>query len=310
MIDWIWFGAGVAILVIAGDRLVNSALRLSTVLGMSALGAGALIVGFGTSLPELVTSLDASFQGYPGAAIGNVVGSNIANLMLVLGLSVLWRPAEVERKNFLRDAAWLLGATAVVVALMQLEVLGRLSGLALTLGIAWYIYDSMRASRILPTEAEAGESDGEARVSPWVDGLIVAAGIAGLALGAHLLVTGAVGVAAQIGISESVMGIVLLALGTSLPELVVTVVALIRGSSDLAVGNVIGSTLFNLLGILGVAALVKPLPVPMEMAGLHVWVMAAAVVATIVFMYSGKRLSRSEGGLLLCAYPAYLYAAI
>lgn len=304
MLDYILFASGLIVLVVGGDKLVASATRVARRFGMSKLATGVVIVGLGTSLPELLTSVDANLQGYPGAALGNVVGSNIANLLLVLGVGALWLPVAFHPRQGRRDIAWVLATGALAVGIAHLAVIERWTGVLLLAALGAYLYSVLR-------EPEAGEivdvsADETADNALPVDLALVAVGIAALSGGAHVLVSGAMGIAAQLGISETTTGIVLLALGTSLPELTVTVVSLMRGNAELAAGNVLGSTLFNILGVLGVTALVAPVPVPAEVADTHIWVMAGAMVAFAVVARSSWRITRLEGALLTASYPVYL----
>ena len=304
MLDYVLFASGLIVLVIGGDKLVASATRVARRFGMSKLATGVVIVGLGTSLPELLTSVDANLQGYPGAALGNVVGSNIANLLLVLGVGALWLPVAFHPRQGRRDIAWMLTTGALAVGIAHLAVIERWTGVLLLAALRAYLYSVLR-------EPQAGETvdvsaDETADNALPVDLALVAVGIAALSGGAHVLVSGAMGIAAQLGISETTTGIVLLALGTSLPELTVTVVSLMRGNAELAAGNVLGSTLFNILGVLGVTALVAPIPVPAEVADTHLWVMAGAMVAFAVVARSSWRITRLEGALLTASYPVYL----
>ncbi len=304
MLDYVLFASGLIVLVIGGDKLVASATRVARRFGMSKLATGVVIVGLGTSLPELLTSVDANLQGYPGAALGNVVGSNIANLLLVLGVGALWLPVAFHPRQGRRDIAWMLTTGALAVGIAHLAVIERWTGVLLLAALRAYLYSVLR-------EPQAGETvdvsaDETADNALPVDLALVAVGIAALSGGAHVLVSGAMGIAAQRGISETTTGIVLLALGTSLPELTVTVVSLMRGNAELAAGNVLGSTLFNILGVLGVTALVAPIPVPAEVADTHIWVMAGAMVAFAVVARSSWRITRLEGALLTASYPVYL----
>ena len=304
MLDYVLFASGLIVLVIGGDKLVASATRVARRFGMSKLATGVVIVGLGTSLPELLTSVDANLQGYPGVALGNVVGSNIANLLLVLGVGALWLPVAFHPRQGRRDIAWVLTTGALAVGIAHLAVIERWTGVLLLAALGAYLYSVLR-------EPQAGETvdvsaDETADNALPVDLALVAVGIAALSGGAHVLVSGAMGIAAQLGISETTTGIVLLALGTSLPELTVTVVSLMRGNAELAAGNVLGSTLFNILGVLGVTALVAPIPVPAEVADTHIWVMAGAMVAFAVVARSSWRITRLEGALLTASYPVYL----
>jgi cation:H+ antiporter len=302
MSNYALFGIGLAILVVGGDRLVASAARLARHLGISDLASGVVIVGFGTSLPELLTSVDANLQGYAGAAIGNIVGSNIANLLLVLGVGAMCLPVAFKPKQARRDIAWMLATGTGAVVMVQYTTIERWMGAVLLAGLVSYLVSVLRASKpASPAPANEGE-----RGSARIDCLLVIVGITALAGGAHLLVLGAMGIANQLGISETTTGIVLLALGTSLPELTVTVVSLIRGNTEMAAGNVLGSTLFNILGVLGATALVAPLAVPVDVSSTHIWVMASAMVAFTVVVRSGWRITRLEGFVLAVSYPLYL----
>ena len=304
MLDYVLFASGLIVLVIGGDKLVASATRVARRFGMSKLATGVVIVGLGTSLPELLTSVDANLQGYPGAALGNVVGSNIANLLLVLGVGALWLPVAFHPRQGRRDIAWVLATGALAVGIAHLAVIERWTGVLLLAALGAYLYSVFREPQAAETVDVSADETADNALP--VDLALVAVGIAALSGGAHVLVSGAMGIAAQLGISETTTGIVLLALGTSLPELTVTVVSLMRGNAELAAGNVLGSTLFNILGVLGVTALVAPIPVPAEFADTHIWVMAGAMVAFAVVARSSWRITRLEGALLTASYPVYL----
>lgn len=303
--------AGLVGLVVGGDLLIRGAVGVARRLNLSPLVIGLTLVGFGTSTPELVTSVQAALAGSPGLAVGNVVGSNIANVLLILGIACLIRPAAVSRAAFLRDGGALVLATLACLGLALSGSVGRLSGGLLVAALALFLAATLFVERRRPSPA-GRVYERESEGLPPTAGRtgvalgLVAAGLALTLLGARLLVDGAIGVAGGLGVSEAVIGLTVLAVGTSLPELVASVAAARRGHSDLAFGNVLGSNIFNILGILGATALVRPLEVPAEIARFDVWAMALTTVALLAAALSNWRISRREGALLLAAYVGYL----
>jgi cation:H+ antiporter len=283
--------------------LVRGAAALALRLGLTPLVVGLTVVAFGTSAPELVVSVRAALDGAGGIAIGNVVGSNIANVGLVLGLAVLIRPVMADASLFRRDLPALLGVTVLASAFLLDGDVARGEGAILAVGLVAYLVWSVRAARAeqavvdLPVDAPTGPA--------WRDAALVVAGLAGLVLGADWFVGGAVGLAEAAGVSAAVIGLTVVAIGTSLPELATTVVAALRGESEIAIGNVVGSNLFNLLGILGVAALVRPMVSP-GLALADLAVMAGTAILLVPLVLSGRRMVRAEGGLLLAGYLGYV----
>ncbi len=294
---------GLALLVIGGEALVRGAVALAGRLGVSPLLIGLTVVGFGTSTPELVTSLNAALIGSPGIAIGNVVGSNTANILLILGIGALITPIAVARETFRRDGAALATATALCVVAVLLGEVGRVMGVALMLGLAGYLVLSYLGERRVPS----AEPDIDTTPTiPLRRSLALAiGGIAITILGAKLLVDGAIDVARAFGLSEAAIGLTIVAVGTSMPELVTSVMAALRRQSDIAFGNVIGSNIYNVLGILGITAVVSPLAVPPQIASLDIWVMAAATLLLLVFATTGRQIARWEGGVFVGLYVAY-----
>ncbi|SMH52154.1 calcium/sodium antiporter [Maritimibacter sp. HL-12] len=296
--------AGLVLLVAGGDILVRGAVTLATRLGISPLLVGLTVVGFGTSTPELVTSLDAAFSGAPGISIGNVVGSNIANILLILGVAALIMPVAVSPKAFWRDAAALSLATLAGAALVLHGELTRIAGAFLLGGLVAYIVVAFRSESRGPVVDAAPEpvpAGGIARPA-----LLALAGIATTIVGARLLVSGAVDLAAGLGVSDALIGLTIVAVGTSLPELVTAVIAAVRRQGDIAFGNVVGSNIYNILGILGVTALVHPITVPTEIAAFDIGTMLAATLALVVLAFTGWQVSRREGAALLIAYVGYV----
>ena len=309
---------GFVLLVGGGEALVRGATALASRLGVSPLLIGLTVVGFGTSTPELVTSLQAAFDGAPGIAVGNVVGSNIANILLILGVTALICPIAVARGEFGRDGAALAVATAACVLVCVTGALARGPGALLVAGLAGYIaFAFWQGRRATAEAAPAGNplpSTVGAQAPPALSVplalLFAAGGIALTILGARFLVAAAVELATAWGVSDAVIGLTVVAVGTSLPELVTGVVAALRREADIAFGNVVGSNIYNVGGILGLTALIKPIPVPEAIADFDVWVMAGATLALVVVAVSGWRITRLEGAALLAAYGAYMVALV
>ncbi|WGM41068.1 calcium/sodium antiporter [Caulobacter sp. NIBR1757] len=308
---WIAILVGLVLLIIGGDILVRGATSAARTLGVSPLVIGLTLVGFGTSTPELVISLQAAFAGSPGIAVGNVVGSNISNALLILGLTALISPILVDRRAFLRDGPVLALATAGSIwALLQGE-LGRTVGMIGVGLLVGYIVLVWLLERKAPgPEGERIEDEADL-VAPgwlgslWVSLILAAGGIAVTIIGAGILVDGSVSLARSMGVSDTIVGLTIVAVGTSAPELVTSITAALRRQGDVALGNVIGSNLYNLLGILGVTAIVKPIAVPPEILGVDIWVLAAATGAAILFALRGMKIHRHEGAALVAGYLAY-----
>ncbi len=294
---------GLALLVAGGEALVRGAVALAERLGVSPLLIGLTVVGFGTSTPELVTSLNAALVGSPGIAIGNVVGSNTANILLILGIGALIAPIAVARETFRRDGAALAAATALCVVAVLLGEIGRVMGVVLVLGLVAYLFVSYLGERRSPDAEPDAETAPAAPL--WRPLALAFGGIAVTILGARFLVDGSIDIARAFGLSEAAIGLTIVAVGTSMPELVTTVMAALRRQSDIAFGNVIGSNIYNVLGILGVTGIVSPLAVPPQIASLDIWVMVAATLLLVVFATTGRQIARWEGGVFVGLYVAY-----
>ena len=307
--------AGLVLLVAGGDALVRGAVATARRLGVSPLLIGLTLVGFGTSTPELVTSLQAAFLGSPGIAIGNVVGSNTANILLILGIAALITPLATQPGAMRRDGTVVLLAAIACCAVVLVGELVRPAGVVLVvLLIAYVVYTYRRERVVHDASAEMHEHEASAaEPGPhrlWLAVLLTVAGLGLTILGAHFLVDASIELARAAGISETLLGLTIVAVGTSLPELVTSVVAAIRRQGDVAFGNIVGSNIYNVLGILGVTAVVKPIPVPPEIIRFDIWVMLAATVLLLVFSVTGWRISRGEGAVLLAGYAAYLAVLI
>ncbi len=299
---------GLLVLLLAGDLLVRGAAELALRLGISALMVGMTVVAFGTSAPELLVSVRAVLAGAGGLALGNVVGSNIANVLLVLGAPALISAIVVSRE-VTRDYALMCGASLLFLAVALTGVIGVWQALVLLAGFAVFMADSIwrgrraRMAAALPDLPERPEGQ-------WRAGVYVALGVVGLPLGAHLLVTGAVDLATRLGVSDLLIGLTIVAVGTSLPELATTLMAALRREAGVALGNIIGSNLFNLLFILGIAGLVGEMAIPAQLLRYDIWVMLAASALIGLFLWRGWAISRLWGLGLLLAYAAYIWGLI
>ncbi|MEX2629908.1 MAG: calcium/sodium antiporter [Tistlia sp.] len=307
--------AGLVCLLAGGDALVRGAVALARRLGISPLLIGLVLVGFGTSTPELMTSLEAAFLGAPGIAIGNVVGSNTCNILLILGLGALLRPIAVAPAAFRRDGSVMALAALACLTLAFTGTLEPVIGLGFLLVLAVYLVFSYRQERTVGgASAELHRQEAASVPTAAIEPpsrlplalLLAFGGLAGVLFGARLLVGGALEVAREAGLSETVLGLTLVAVGTSLPELAATLVAALRRQGDVALGNIVGSNIFNVFGILGVTAIVEPIPVPPQILAFDVWVMLAATAALIAAALLWRRLGRLLGLGFLAAYGAYL----
>ncbi len=302
--------AGVALLFVGGEALVRGSVALAEKIGISALLVGMTIVAAGTSAPELVVSVDAAINGNTGIALGNVVGSNIVNVLLILGLSAVMKPIAVKPREIRRDLYVLLAATLALAVFASTGLITRPMAAILLVGQVAYVVLAYLAEKRRPTEAtELYEHEAEDFEAPeraqWVNVAYVVVGIGMLIVGSRLLVSGASEIARTLGVSEAVIGLTLVAVGTSLPELATSVVAAVRGHSDVAVGNVVGSNIFNSLLIIGAAGLVTPLSVPAQIATFDVWIMFAVSIATALVLWRG-RIGRLVGATGMALYVGYL----
>ncbi len=308
---YVEIAAGLVLLVIGAELLVRGSVTLARRLGVSPLLIGLTLVGFGTSTPELVASVTAALRGSPGIAVGNIVGSNICNVLLILGVGALIYPLATTRRAFARDGPMLLAVSVLLLAACWYGALSRPLGALFVVLLAAYLVYTYRTERCAPDasgalhEAEAEQIPTVAMASP-VAAVMAAAGIGVLVFGATLLVDGAITVAREFGVSETVIGLSVVALGTSLPELATSAVAAFRREADVAIGNVVGSNIYNVLGILGATALIQPIAVPAEIMAVDIWVMLAATIVLVVFALTGLRINRWEGALLLAGYVGYI----
>ena len=302
---------GLVSLLIGGDFLVRGAVTLAQRLAVPPLVIGLTVVAFGTSSPELVVSLDAVLTGVPEIAVGNVVGSNIANILLVLGLPAIIFPIVCDVEAIRRDGAIMFAVTVGFVALCWSGQLLNWQGAIMTSLLCGYLtwsYFSGRENNEATAEAIVDEIEGIAARSHsiWLSLASIVAGIAGLIYGADLLIRGATALAVAAGVSETTIALSLIALGTSLPELATSLVAAIRRHGDVAIGNVVGSNLFNILGIMGITAMVGKVPVPSQIISYDLWIMLSAAILITPFVLRGRPISRRYGAFLTFAYIIYV----
>jgi cation:H+ antiporter len=308
---FVLLAAGLVLLLGGGEALVRGAVAVAHRLGVSPVVAGLVLVGFGTSSPELVTSLTAALSDSPAIAVGNVVGSNICNILLILGVTAALFPVDIDRRAFTRDGTVLALATAAAVGVVLLGIVPRPVGLVLVVAVIAYVVYTYREERRVHSPAEAVYSEeAELMTSPalglWGGIAMALAGLVGVVVGADFLVDAATTLARAAGVSEAVIGLTIVALGTSLPELATAVMAGLKKQTEVAFGNVVGSNIFNILFILGTTATVQPIAVPAEIVRFDVWVMLAATAALFLVVRTGFRVTRREGAALLVAYAAYI----
>ncbi len=308
LMPWLLSGLGLLILLLAGDALVKGAVNLSLRLGVPALIVSLTIVAFGTSAPELLIGVKAVLEDAPGIALGNVVGSNTANILLVLGLPAIMAAMHTSQCNTRKTYNFMLAATLLFIALAFRGVFDWIAALTLLGALGYVLFDAFAEAR---SHRKAGQEEEEVEgADPGLSGLAIGIflllGLIGLPLGAGLLVDNASIIAKQYGISDEVIGLTLVAVGTSLPELATTTMAALRRQADVALGNVIGSNMFNLLAIIGIAALVGPIPVGAQFLAFDLWVMLGASLLLIPFVYLGRDISRLWGWVLSALYLGYV----
>ena len=310
--DLIEISAGLALLIMGADRFVHGAAAFARNLGVAPLMIGLTIVAFATSAPEILVSIIAASEGEPDLAVGNAIGSNIANIGMVLGATALIHPIALNSATLRREMPALMAVTLLTVSLFLDSYLSSVDGFVLLTGLVivmvWLTRLGLRSSANDPIKTDF-EAEIPRDVRTWVALLWLVAGLTLLLFGAELLVDGAVDVALRMGVGEVVIGVTLVALATSLPEFAVTLVSAIRGEYGLAIGNIVGSNIFNLLAVIGVAAVIEPARLPPSVLTLHIFVMVAftLVLFAMTYDYDGKgRISRFEGLSLFAAYAAYI----
>ncbi len=319
MTAWLYSGLGLLILLLAGDALVRGAVNLSLRLGVPALIVSLTIVAFGTSAPELLIAISAIQENAPGIALGNVVGSNTANILLVLGLPALLATLHTSECNSRKNYIFMLLASVLFIGLAFCGVFNLFSGAILLAGLALILTNAFREARAHRSACGAACADEDAfegleEADPdmpyWKVSVYLILGLIGLPMGAHLLVDNATIIARDYGVSETVIGLTLIAVGTSLPELATTVMAALRRQADVAMGNVIGSNMFNLLAIIGIATWFGRIPVDPEFLHFDLWVMLGASLLLMPFVFFKQDITRAWGLILTLLYVIYVVSLL
>lgn len=310
MIDIVFILGGFIGLVIGGNLLVQGAVAVARSFNISPMIIGLTLVGFGTSIPELVTSVQAALANSPGIAVGNVIGSNVANILLILGGAALIKPIVTNPRALRRDGTVMLLACLLCIGLALFGDVDRVFGSVLLLCLITYVVGTIFVEKRNPTpakdiyvsESELVEDPGKSRLFELG---VMAVGLLITIISARLLVSGAISIATAMSIPQAVIGVTIIAVGTSLPELITSVIAARKGQSDVAFGNIIGSNIFNILGILGATALITPIAIPSEFIRLDIWIMLAATILLLVFARTGWRIGRREASFMLVGYIGY-----
>lgn len=313
MIAWLLCALGLVILLLAGDALVKGAVNLSLRVGIPALIVSLTIVAFGTSAPELLIAINSVLENKPDIAMGNVVGSNTANVLLVLGFPAILATLHTSECNTRKTYIFMIIATLLFIGLAFTGSFGTWQALVLLLALAYVLFDAFRDTHKHRKDVALAEIDDEEEVEgadpnmPWWQIIVfLLLGLIGLPLGADLLVDNASLIARDFGVSETVIGLTLVALGTSLPELATTTMAALRRQADVVLGSVIGSNMFNLLAIIGIAALIGPIPVAPEFLRFDLWVMLGASILLVPFVFWRWNINRAWGIGLTIAYFVYI----
>ncbi len=307
--DIIYLIVGLVLLFLGGESLLRGSIAVAGKLNLSTLFVSMVLVGFGTSAPELMVSVAAAAKGEPNIVLGNVIGSNIANILLILGLSAVLMPVICRRKEMMRDMVAVMISSFAVAGLSLSGLVSRTAGLLMLISLVAYIAYAYLTQRSAALEGAAGgdqleAGNSESSLSLQTALLISLAGFILLAGGAYCLVEGATSIAERIGVSKAVIGLTVVAVGTSLPELATALVAAMRKQADVVIGNVIGSNLFNILGVLGVTA-ISPIPFTGRLAEVDVWVMLAIALALAPFIWMGRKISRADGMVFVSLYLMY-----
>jgi cation:H+ antiporter len=298
-LTYLLFVVGLLGLFFGGEYLVRGASSIARRFGISPLVIGLTIVGFGTSAPEMLVSVNAALAGQPAIAIGNILGSNIANILLILGLSAVIAPLIIPARRLARDLAFMLLATGVIWVMLLDGMVTRIEGGVLLAGLAVFLVMAFSSGSVPQVDDRLETSVAKATLMT-VGGLVL------LVIGAHFLVDSATTIARTLGISEAVIGLTIVAVGTSLPELATSVIAAYRRQTEIAVGNIVGSNIFNIFGILGVTALIAPIPSEARFAMIDMpWVAGTAIGLSVLSVWLGG-LPRVAGVALLAAYGGYL----
>jgi cation:H+ antiporter len=302
--DFLYLAGGLVCLLFGGEALVRGASEIARKMAIPPLLIGLTVVGFGTSTPELLVSVDAALRGVPDIALGNIIGSNIGNILLIVGLSALVWPIRVMGGTLARDTGVMMAAALALVPIFWVGSVGRIGGALLVAALASYLIYAYRNPGPL-----SADEDKTAQRPVWQSALWVGAGLVALMVGARFLVDGAVNIARDFGVSEAFIGLTIVAIGTSLPKLATSIIAALRKQSEIAIGNIVGSNIFNVLGILGVTAIITPIPVAGRFLTFDLPVMIAASAVLTALLLGRPVIGRGAGLGLLGAYVVYVWAA-
>lgn len=301
---------GILLLYGGGELLIRGAVSAAERLGVSPLFSGLVIVGFGTSSPELIVSLQAVLQGSSDIATGNIVGSNITNILLILGICAIVTPLDVAIKTLKRDGTAMLGAVILLLLLLMDGVIGLVDGMILlSFLIAYLVYAYTNERKEEQSDAVNGATD-KHRKPVYLILIQIASGLVLLTAGSDFLINGAVGIAQLLQLSEVLIGLTVVALGTSIPELTVSVMAAWRGETDIAIGNIVGSSIYNILGILGITSIFSSLIIAHRMILFDQWVLLAVTILFVICIATRNKVTRAEGIILFTGYVAYIGASI
>lgn len=290
---------GVYLLIKGGDWTIDGAVAIAERLNISKVFIAATIVAFGTSAPELFTSINANISGYPGISVGNVIGSNIANILMVLGASAIIAPIVFSKADFRVDTVVMLGATAVIIPAVAYGLLPRWGGVLMVSSLIGYVIYQYRASKLDISDDDEDESDG---VNPY---LLAAGGIVTLLIGSEILVQGAVAGGIALGVPEAVIGMTMIAFGTSLPELSACIAAARKGESGMIIGGIIGSNIFNILSVMAFSAIVKPLVIESRFASFDLPIMIGVTLVFAYLLLSKGIVSKAWGATMITGYVAF-----
>ena len=303
---------GLGMLALGGDILIRGSVSLAKALRLSPLLIGLTVVAFGTSAPELIASVRAAQLGSPGIAVGTIIGSNIANILLILGVAALITPLTADMKGFRRDATALSISALFFAFAVFAGFAGRLWGVVGLMALMVYIIVAYQTGRnygaggVIEAEADFAARNFRLNLATVMDISLVVAGILILGFGGDMLVRSSATAAHGLGLSDTFIGLTVVAIGTSAPELVVSILAAIKRETDVALGNIIGSNIFNVLAVLGITSLLVPVPIDRGLATFDIWVMLGATLLLVFTAATHHRITRNEGFLLLAAYAAYI----
>lgn len=307
MNDYLMIISGLVLLFLGGEALIRGAVSLARNFGLSKLLVSSVIVGFGTSMPEMTVSVGAALKNSPEIAVGNVVGSNIANILLIVSIAVLIHPVLIKGQAVRRDALMMVASSVLLCGLALYGSLGFVCGLLMFLALVAYVAWCYSQDRKTPSETPAhiDEDIEGTHLSTLGASLYSLLGLCLLVWGAYFLVEGAVALARHYGLSEAVIGLTIVAVGTSLPELATSIVAAYRRHGDVIVGNILGSNIFNILSILGITSMVQTIPLTGQIASVDVWIMLAVALVFAVPLWIGALIGRTSAVVMLLAYIAY-----